>query len=203
MIRSRMFAGISRKSQELTAIFLGIRLYCRRARTHSLQPSHACRTLLRSALLVKNLSSEIHSASIETGSISRSWEESSLWSAEGEPLNRASAPIRCCSFVMEYDVHTLLDLLTFLATGWVLFMMHTKLKKSYTPDLDTVRIEFVVRPRNCLWGIALLHHAPLNLEGGLTPQQRREQAPPVLRLPPPLTTALRRRRSSCRAPSWP
>lgn len=42
-------------------------------------------------------------------------------------------------------MHTLLDLLTFVATGWVLLMMHTKLKKSYTPDLDTVRIEFVVR----------------------------------------------------------
>lgn len=28
---SHMIAGISRKSQELTAIFLGIRLYCRRA----------------------------------------------------------------------------------------------------------------------------------------------------------------------------
>lgn len=48
-------------------------------------------------------------------------------------------------------MHTLLDLLTFLATGWVLFMMHTKLKKSYTPDLDAVRIEFVVSARADLW----------------------------------------------------
>ena len=49
--------------------------------------------------------------------------------------------------MMEYDVHTLLDFLTLLATGWVLFTMHTKLKKSYTADLDTVRLEYIVRRR--------------------------------------------------------
>lgn len=36
-----------------------------------------------------------------------------------------------CSFMMEYDIHTLLDLLTLLATGWVIFSLRGPLKESY------------------------------------------------------------------------
>ena len=33
-----------------------------------------------------------------------------------------------CSFMMEYDIHTLLDLLTLAATIWVIYTMRTTLK---------------------------------------------------------------------------
>lgn len=36
-----------------------------------------------------------------------------------------------CSFMMEYDIHTLLDLLTLLATGWVIFSLRGPLRESY------------------------------------------------------------------------
>ena len=47
--------------------------------------------------------------------------------------------------MMEYDVHTVLDFLTLLATGWVLFTMQTKLSKSYSADLDAAKLEYIVR----------------------------------------------------------
>jgi len=50
------------------------------------------------------------------------------------------------SFMMEYDVHTLLDLLTLVATGWVLFLMRTKLSRSYNARRDSTRVELIVRP---------------------------------------------------------
>ena len=70
------FAGLSLKSQELTAIFLAVRLYC--------------------------------------------------------------------SFVMEYDIHTLLDLATFLTTLWVIYMIRFNLKSSYMEDKDNFAIYYVV-----------------------------------------------------------
>lgn len=65
-------AGLSLKSQELTAIFLGARLYC--------------------------------------------------------------------SFVMEYDVHTLLDLATLTTTVWVIYMMRFNLNSSYMREKDNVSV---------------------------------------------------------------
>lgn len=70
------FAGLSLKSQELTAIFLGSRLYC--------------------------------------------------------------------SFVMEYDVHTVLDLATLAATIWVIYMMRFNLNASYMHEKDNVPNYYVV-----------------------------------------------------------
>lgn len=70
------FAGLSLKSQELTAIFLAVRLYC--------------------------------------------------------------------SFVMEYDIHTLLDLATLATTLWVIYMIRFKLKSSYMEDKDNFAIYYVV-----------------------------------------------------------
>lgn len=70
------FAGLSLKSQELTAIFLAVRLYC--------------------------------------------------------------------SLVMEYDIHTILDLATLAATLWVIFMIRFKLKSSYMEDKDTLPLYYVV-----------------------------------------------------------
>ncbi|KAI3816997.1 hypothetical protein L1987_10783 [Smallanthus sonchifolius] len=71
-------AGLSLKSQELTAIFLGARLYC--------------------------------------------------------------------SYVMEYDVHTILDLATLTATIWVIYMMRFKLNASYMLEKDNVSVLYVVIP---------------------------------------------------------
>ena len=48
---------------------------------------------------------------------------------------------------MEYDVHTLLDLLTLVATVYVIFTMRRKLQRSYNARKDSVRIEYIVRPR--------------------------------------------------------
>jgi len=47
--------------------------------------------------------------------------------------------------MMEYDVHTLLDLLTLSATLWVLYTMRTKLARSYNARKDSTRVELIVR----------------------------------------------------------
>ena len=49
-----------------------------------------------------------------------------------------------CSVMMEYDVHTLLDALTLAATGWVLWLMRTKLARGYSARKDSVRLEYVL-----------------------------------------------------------
>ncbi|XP_058091047.1 uncharacterized protein LOC131237352 isoform X2 [Magnolia sinica] len=73
-----LFAGLSLKSQELTAMFLAVRLYC--------------------------------------------------------------------SFVMEFDIHTLLDSAALMTTLWVIYMIRFKLKSSYMEDKDNFAIYFVAAP---------------------------------------------------------
>lgn len=73
---SSLLAGLSLKSQELTAIFLAVRLYC--------------------------------------------------------------------SFVMEHDIHTLLDTATLVTTLWVIYMIRFKLRSSYMDDKDNFPIYYVV-----------------------------------------------------------
>ncbi|XP_071697902.1 uncharacterized protein [Rutidosis leptorrhynchoides] len=51
-----------------------------------------------------------------------------------------------CSFVMEYDVHTLLDLATLAATVWVIYMMRFNLNSSYMHEKDNVTNYYVVIP---------------------------------------------------------
>lgn len=60
-----------------------------------------------------------------------------------------------CSFMMEYDIHTLLDLLTLAATGWVVYMLRGPLKGSYQADMDSVNPLLVLLP--CL-GLAVIAH---------------------------------------------
>lgn len=60
-----------------------------------------------------------------------------------------------CSFVMEYDIHTLLDLLTLVATLWVEYMMRGPLKSTYSDELDTIKTWHVALPC-CV--LALLAH---------------------------------------------
>ncbi|GKV17852.1 hypothetical protein SLE2022_098650 [Rubroshorea leprosula] len=78
LTKEKTCAGLSLKSQELTAIFLAVRLYC--------------------------------------------------------------------SFVMEYDIHTLLDTATLGTTLWVIYMIRFKLGSSYMEDKDNFAIYFVVAP---------------------------------------------------------
>lgn len=51
-----------------------------------------------------------------------------------------------CSFVMEYDIHTLLDTATLVTTCWVIYMMRFKLKSTYLADSDNFPIYYVVIP---------------------------------------------------------
>ncbi|KAJ6402923.1 hypothetical protein OIU84_014935 [Salix udensis] len=48
-----------------------------------------------------------------------------------------------CSFVMEYDIHTVLDLATLATTLWVIYMIRFKLKSSYMEDKDNFAIYYV------------------------------------------------------------
>lgn len=61
-------------------------------------------------------------------------------------VTRAAAPtLLVRSAIMEQDVHTLLDLLTFAATGWVIFMMLTRARASWQADKDVLHELYVVR----------------------------------------------------------
>ncbi|THU44241.1 hypothetical protein C4D60_Mb02t05340 [Musa balbisiana] len=51
-----------------------------------------------------------------------------------------------CSFVMEYDIHTVLDTATLATTLWVIYMIRFKLKSSYMEDKDNFAIYYVVVP---------------------------------------------------------
>ncbi|XP_061373263.1 uncharacterized protein LOC133315622 isoform X2 [Gastrolobium bilobum] len=51
-----------------------------------------------------------------------------------------------CSFVMEYDIHTILDTATLGTTLWVIYMIRFKLKSSYMDDKDNLAIYYVVIP---------------------------------------------------------
>ena len=52
-----------------------------------------------------------------------------------------------CSFMMEYDVHTVLDFLTLLATGLVIYMLWFPLRESYQASEDSMQSYFVVCPQ--------------------------------------------------------
>lgn len=51
-----------------------------------------------------------------------------------------------CSFVMEYDIHTVLDCATLVTTLWVIYMIRFKLKATHDEDLDNFPIYYVVIP---------------------------------------------------------
>ncbi|CAL5353429.1 unnamed protein product [Camellia sinensis] len=48
-----------------------------------------------------------------------------------------------CSFVMEGDIHTVLDFITLVSTLWVIYMMRFKLKSTYTAELDNFAIYYM------------------------------------------------------------
>ena len=59
-------------------------------------------------------------------------------------LGLLTAPPLPCSFMMEYDIHTLLDFLTLLATVWVIYMLRFPLRSSYQDKEDSLKFYFVV-----------------------------------------------------------
>uniref|UniRef100_A0A0E0QUC0 ER lumen protein-retaining receptor n=1 Tax=Oryza rufipogon TaxID=4529 RepID=A0A0E0QUC0_ORYRU len=60
-----------------------------------------------------------------------------------------------CSFVMEYDIHTVLDTATLAATLFVIYMIRFKLRPTYMVDKDNFALYYVVVPCAVL---ALLIH---------------------------------------------
>ncbi|XP_075515746.1 uncharacterized protein LOC142550554 [Primulina tabacum] len=61
----------------------------------------------------------------------------------------------CCSYIMEGDIHTLLDFSTLLSTLWVIYMIRFKLKSTYVSKLDSMPLYYVVAPAAIL---AILIH---------------------------------------------
>ncbi|KAG9131280.1 hypothetical protein Leryth_006155 [Lithospermum erythrorhizon] len=53
---------------------------------------------------------------------------------------------RTTSFVMEYDIHTLLDLATLATTVWVIYMMRFQLTSTYMEEKDKLPHYYVVLP---------------------------------------------------------
>ncbi|GAB4822734.1 hypothetical protein N2152v2_009780 [Parachlorella kessleri] len=51
-----------------------------------------------------------------------------------------------CSFMMEYDIHTLLDFVTLAATGFVIYCLRGPLKESYQAELDSLNPLVVAVP---------------------------------------------------------
>mmetsp|Transcript_6274 Transcript_6274/g.13783 ORF Transcript_6274/g.13783 Transcript_6274/m.13783 type:complete len:280 (-) Transcript_6274:393-1232(-) len=52
-----------------------------------------------------------------------------------------------CSFMMEYDIHTVLDGMTLLATGGIIYCMTlTEIKQTYQKDQDNIKFYLVVVP---------------------------------------------------------
>ncbi|KAB5568142.1 hypothetical protein DKX38_001935 [Salix brachista] len=62
-----------------------------------------------------------------------------------------------CSFVMEYDIHTLLDSATLLTTLWVIYMIRFNLRSSYMEDKDNFAIYYLVIP--CALLALIIHPA--------------------------------------------
>lgn len=60
-----------------------------------------------------------------------------------------------CSYVMEYDIHTLLDLATLSTTLWVIYVIRSKLRSTYMDDRDTLRLYYLVMP--CALLATLVH----------------------------------------------
>uniref|UniRef100_A0A453RQA8 ER lumen protein-retaining receptor n=1 Tax=Aegilops tauschii subsp. strangulata TaxID=200361 RepID=A0A453RQA8_AEGTS len=51
-----------------------------------------------------------------------------------------------CSFVMEYDIHTILDSATLVATLFVIYMIRFRLRSTYMLDKDNFALYYVVVP---------------------------------------------------------
>jgi len=72
-------------------------------------------------------------------------------SLKSQELTAAFLAVRLyCSLVMEKDIHTVLDLLTLIATGWVIYTIRYQLWSSYSEEMDNLPNYYVVRLRGAL-----------------------------------------------------
>ena len=135
-------AGLSLRTQELTALFLAIRLYCR------------CIIALAGSLpllLLHGLSLLSTSLHAETARGCLTLPSAPQMAMHMYPIFAVAVtgvlkpPLVCRSFMMEYDVHTVLDLLTLAATAWVIYTLRVTLKDSYQNEQDTIQTYYVVR----------------------------------------------------------
>lgn len=137
-------AGLSLESQLLTALYLAVRLYCRcgcaaarpaapRSPPPAARPSHA-RTHAYTARALARACTCVHG----TAPLQRACPHTCL---------PAHLPAR--SFMMEYDVHTVLDFLTLVATGYVVYSMTgmADVARTYQREQDRVKWYYVVRAR--------------------------------------------------------
>ncbi|KAI3461843.1 hypothetical protein Pfo_018506 [Paulownia fortunei] len=67
----------------------------------------------------------------------------------------------CCSYSMEGNIHTVLDLATLVSTLWVVYMIRIKLKSTYIVELDNMPLYYVAVPSAILAIIIhpYTHHA--------------------------------------------
>jgi hypothetical protein len=116
--------GLSLRTQELTAIFLAVRLYCRyvqqmRWSGQRLRCARVC--------IQQHQRTACHTKRKFDGMLTLLFVPA--W----------------CSFMMEYDVHTVLDMLTLVATAAVIYQLRVKLVDTYQDDQDSVKTYYVVR----------------------------------------------------------
>ncbi|XP_071716436.1 uncharacterized protein [Rutidosis leptorrhynchoides] len=52
----------------------------------------------------------------------------------------------CCSYMMEHDIHTVLDFATLVSTLWVIYMIRFKLNATYNEDLDNLPKYYLLVP---------------------------------------------------------
>nr|GMD12254.1 putative ER lumen protein-retaining receptor C28H8.4 [Ipomoea batatas]GMD15660.1 putative ER lumen protein-retaining receptor C28H8.4 [Ipomoea batatas] len=55
-----------------------------------------------------------------------------------------------CSFIMEADIHTVLDFVTLVSTLWVMYMIRFKLKFTYMAGMDSTPIYYIIVPASIL-----------------------------------------------------
>ncbi|XP_052623443.1 uncharacterized protein LOC111885576 isoform X2 [Lactuca sativa] len=61
-----------------------------------------------------------------------------------------------CSFMMEHDIHTVLDFATLVSTLWVIYMIRFKLKATYNSDLDSMpKYYLMIEPSTAHYVFAL------------------------------------------------
>ena len=84
-------------------------------------------------------------------------------SLQSQYLTAAFLGVRLlCSFMMEYDIHTLLDFITLAATCWVIYELAVPLADTYQADQDALPWWLVAAP--CLACALVAHpstHHPL------------------------------------------
>ena len=65
--------------------------------------------------------------------------------------------------MMEYDVHTILDMLTLVATAAVIYQLRVKLVDTYQDDQDSVKTYYVVRGTCVSVLLCLAQMAPMTV----------------------------------------